>query len=284
VIDRLRCAGAGSVVFDVDFSSRSDPAGDRAMASALTRALGLVALPTFGESAGSTDQRTIDALPIPLFRPYAALASVSIAPDADGQVRNMPMGPITAGTPRPSLCAYIAQRSGEADVEFPIDMSINPASIPRLSFIDVRDGKFDPARVRGQSILIGATAVEMGDRYGTPTWDVVPGVIVQAMAAETLLGGVPTSGGSAIPLIMATMAITFIVRLRSGTLIFATTVGALLVGFVASLAAQRLLLISYPLAGAFGSILLSGIICGARETSTGSVSSEQSMRRPAFPT
>ncbi|MGR6330336.1 putative bifunctional diguanylate cyclase/phosphodiesterase [Sphingomonas sp. XXL09] len=203
VTDRLRRAGAASVTFDVDLSSANTPAGDRSLAAALARADGMVALPTFAQQARSGDRRSIDALPLAMFRPHVALASVSMQPDSDGVVRRAPFGTITAGTPRPSLSAYIAKRSGSADTFFPIDFGLNPERLPRLSFIDVRDGRFAPDAVRGRDILIGATAIEMGDRYATPHWGVVPGVIVQALAAETLLRGVPTFGSAAIPIALA---------------------------------------------------------------------------------
>ena len=44
------------------------PPGDAAFAAALARADGLVALPTLARPRGSGDARTIDALPLPLFR------------------------------------------------------------------------------------------------------------------------------------------------------------------------------------------------------------------------
>ncbi len=264
VVDRLRRAGAAAILFDVEFSSSSDAAGDAAFAAALARADGLVTLPTFGQSANLLDQRTIDALPIPLFRPHVTLASVSIRPDRDGQVRSMPFGTITAGTPRPSLSAYIAQRSGTADTGFPIDMSIDPATIPRVSFIDVRNGKFDPARVRGRSVLIGATAIEMGDRYGTPLWGVIPGVFVQALAAETLLRGVPAEGTPVAPLLLAFIAVVLIVRTR-GIAILPATLGAQIVFAGVVLIAQHVLLITYPMAAGLGMITLAGLACAIRD-------------------
>nr|WP_277923786.1 EAL domain-containing protein [Sphingomonas sp. TREG-RG-20F-R18-01] len=264
VVDNLRRAGAASIAFDVDFSSASDAVGDGAFAAALARADGLVILPTFGQSANSADQRTIDSLPIPLLRPHVALASVSIMPDRDGQVRSMPFGTITDGIPRPSLSAYIAQRSGTAYDGFPIDMSIDPATIPRLSFVDVRDGRFDPARVRGRSILIGATAVEMGDRYGTPLWGVIPGVFVQALAAETLLRGVPVEEATLLPLLLAFAAALLIVRTKGFTILLGV-LGAQLILTVAVLVGQYGLLFVYPLAPALGMIALVGLTCGIRE-------------------
>ena len=265
VVDRLRAAGAASIVFDVDFASASDPAGDRAFADALARSDGLVALPTFGQAANSQASRIVDALPIAAFRSHVALASVSIAPDIDGQVRSMPFGTMTIGTPRPSLSAYIAQRSGTADTDFPIDMSIDPATIPRLSFIDVREGRFAPAAVRGRNVLIGATAIEMGDRYATPQWGVIPGVIVQALAAETLLRGVPARGSSFVPFLLALLAALWIVRLRSGVGLLIGTIVAVATIVGAVLVAQQVLLLTYPLAAALGMVSMTAVACGVRE-------------------
>ncbi|WP_236697469.1 EAL domain-containing protein [Sphingomonas sp. Leaf357] len=266
-VDRLREAGASPIVFDVEFSSSSDSGGDRAFAAALARAEGRVVLPTFGQTANSTDQRTIDALPIPEFRSHAALASVNIAPDPDGQVRTMPFGTMTAGVPRPSLSAYIAQRSGAADTGFPIDMSIDPATIPRLSFIDVVRGRFDPATVRGHSVLIGATAIEMGDRYGTPQWGVIPGVVVQAMAAETLLRGVPGEGAALVPYLIALLAAAAMVAAASTRRLLFASALSLSVTVAVVLAVQHWLLVTYPLAVALGMIFLAGIACALRDVS-----------------
>ncbi|WP_242137809.1 EAL domain-containing protein [Sphingomonas sp. TREG-RG-20F-R18-01] len=265
VVDHLRAAGASSIVFDVDFSSASDAAGDQALAAALARADGKVALPTFGQSANSRQDRIVDALPIAPLRPHVALASVSIAPDPDGQVRSMPFATMTVGTPRPSLSAYIAQRSGTAGADFPIDMAIDPATIPRLSFIDVRDGRFDPQAVRGRNILIGATAIEMGDRYATPQWGVIPGVIVQAIAAETLLRGVPVRGSWIVPFALALLSALGIVRLRSGITLLIGTIAALAGILAIVLIAQHWVQVTYPLCAALTMVALTGAACGGRE-------------------
>lgn len=264
VVDRLRQAGVASVVFDVDFSSPSDRAGDADFARALGRADGLVTLPTFGQQASTRDRRTIDALPIPAFRRHVALASVSIAPGPDGIVRDMPFGTITAGVPRPSLSAFIAARSGAADISFPIDMAIDPGTIPRLSFVDVRDGRFDPGTVRGRTILIGATAIEMGDRYGTPRWGVVPGVVVQAMAAETLSRGIPVRGAVILPMLLAAVLALGIVGARSlaGVSVRVFAAATLLIAVV--LIAQHALQTIFPLAGSLVVLMVAGIASAAR--------------------
>lgn len=269
VVDRLREAGAAAIVFDVDFSSPSDRPGDAAFADALARAQGRVALPTFGQTASAADRRVIDSLPIPLFRPHVALASVSIQPGVDGQVRSMPFGTLTAGVPRPSLSAYIAQRSGKANVDFHIDMSIDPATVPRVSFIDVHDERFDPAAIKGRNVLIGATAIEMGDRYATPMWGVIPGVIVQALAAETLLRGVPTEGAAVVPLLIVIVASLLCVAQRKASRLFLAFAGSTAALIAAVLVAQHVLLITYPLAPALMMLAVLATACTVREIAGG---------------
>jgi EAL domain-containing protein (putative c-di-GMP-specific phosphodiesterase class I)/CHASE2 domain-containing sensor protein len=215
VIDRLRAAGAASVAFDVDLSSPSVKAEDDALAAALARAGGAVALPTFAQKAGSTEARMLDTVPLPEFRAHATLASVIMVPDSDGVVRYAPAGTITRGTPRPSLSAFLARQSGSADEFYPIDYGIDPNSIPRLSFVAVRDGRFDPGQVRGRDVVIGATAIEMGDRYATPRWGVLPGVVIQALGAETLLRGMPVETSPLLGLGLALLLATAIVFPRS---------------------------------------------------------------------
>lgn len=265
VVDRLRRAGAASIVFDVDVSSPSDAEGDQAFAAAMARAPGLVALPTFAQAAASDDRRTIDSLPIPILRGHAALASVSIRPSRDGQVREMPLATVTAGQPRPSLSAFIAARSGMVDQQFPIDMSIDPATIPRLSFVAVRDGRFDPAAVRGRNVLIGATAIEMGDRYGTARWGVIPGVVVQALAAETLLRGVPVYGSHGAMLVLAVLVAAVMLRIRSYAASVAFGAAAAVAIVAAVLLAQYQALLMLPLATALAIIVATGAGTGVRE-------------------
>ena len=260
VVDRLRAAGAASITFDVDVSSPSTADGDRAFAAALARSDGLVALPTFAQQARMDDRRSIDSLPIPILRDHVTLASVSIAPDPDGVVREAPFGTMTDGLPRPSLSASIAHRSGRADHFFPIDYAIDPATLPRLSFIAVERGAFDPKAVAGHDILIGATAIEMGDRYATPHWNVVPGVIVQALAAETLLHGVPVYGHGTLVVLFAFLLSLLVLRAKGvpGTAVASIVAMGTLIGAIGF--AQFRLLAVYPLAP--GLVVLGAAIAG----------------------
>ncbi|MGZ8344241.1 MAG: EAL domain-containing protein [Allosphingosinicella sp.] len=202
-IDRLLESKAALVAFDVDFSSPSEPAQDAALAAALRRAGGGVVLPTFRRESG------VDAAPLPQLASLSFLAAANVIPEAHGELRSMPYGMEVGGVPRPSLASMVAERPGGAGELFPMDRAINPASIPRHSMVDLGAGRIPPEALAGKRILIGATAVETADRYALPRHGILPGVVAQALAAETLLQGtppVPVGGGWALALVLALAA------------------------------------------------------------------------------
>lgn len=254
VVDRLRQAGAAGILFDVDFSSPSPGTQDAVFAAALARAGGNVVLPTFSQLSASDTSNWTDSLPIAGLRNHAALAAVTVVPDSDGLLRRMPLGIITAGLPHPSLSAFAAGVSGGAGEDFPIDFAIDPASIPRHSFVDVRDGRVVPAAFRGKTIIIGATAIELGDRYAIPNYGVVPGVVIQALGAETLRSGVPRESGWPLPLLLAALLSLFVLNARSRVALALATLAAPAVLLAAASLCQAWLRWSFPLAPALAEL------------------------------
>jgi len=237
VVRRLDAAGVRSISFDVDFSGSADAAGDAAFGEAIAAASVPVALPTFDQTAGSGDARKLDTLPIAVLRDQAHLASVSVQPDKDGYVRRLPLGTVTSHTPRPSLSAFVAGRSGEVGDDFLIDYAIDPSTVPRHSFIAIERGLDRGASLKGKDVIIGATAVELGDRYPVPVHGVIHGVVIQALAAETLASGVPVYGWWQFPLLVAAvMALGILISRRRRAVMVRTggTVAALLAAWVAA--------------------------------------------------
>ena len=192
MVRQLRRAGAERIAFDVEFSTPTNPEDDRAFAEALREAGGRVVLPALTQTAGSGSVGWVDSLPIPILRQSAMLAAVNVRPDADGQVLTMPLAMVVDGVPRPSLPALFADRAGASGEDVPIDFAIDPGSIPRLSAADLLAGRVEPGRLAGKSVMIGATAVQLGDRYPIPGHGVTPGVVIQALAAETMRSARPT--------------------------------------------------------------------------------------------
>jgi len=214
LVDRLSAAGAHIIAFDVDFSARSNAADDARFGEALERAGGGVILPTFQQLGSNRGTEFVENLPIAPLREHAFLASVNIYPDRGGLVRQYSSGVVTAKTMRPSIAALISEQSSSSVDEFTIDQSIDPATIPRHSFIDVMNGVVPTALLRGKRIVIGATAIELGDRYAVPRHGVLPGVVIQAMAGETLLQGSTNPNFGGLPLLLFSTIILWL-RIRS---------------------------------------------------------------------
>ncbi|MBU6269575.1 MAG: EAL domain-containing protein [Sphingomonadales bacterium] len=188
-IDALNRAGAAQIAFDVDFSAASTPSDDAALAAAIARSAAPVILPTFRQTRSLNSDRLVENLPLAAFRKQAMLGSVEIAPDDDGLVRSMLSGVVTDGTARPSVAALLAGAGGTVGRQVPIDRGINAGSVPRLSMTDLLAGRVPAGSLRGKSVLIGATAIEIGDRYATAERAVLPGALIQVLAAETMLQG-----------------------------------------------------------------------------------------------
>lgn len=262
VLSELDKAGVRSVAFDVDFSGAFEPAGDRAFADAIAAAGGTVALPTFAQNAGAGDDRQLDSLPIPVLREEAHLASVSVRPDADGYVRQMPLGTVTGGTARPSLSAFLAGRAGAVGDQFPINFAIFPETIPRHSFAAIERGMIPPGSLKGKDVIIGATAIELGDRYAVPGHGVTPGVIIQALAAETLLTGIPVFGGWQLPLLLAALASLAVLAARRRRAVALRSGGAALALVAGWIAARTGLDIWFEVLPSLAMILAAGAIRG----------------------
>lgn len=191
LLEKLREAGVADVFYDVDFSSASSHADDQE----LTRVLasfsdGQVMLPAFLQAGNSLGMGGIvTSLPLTIFRQHSALASVNLQPDSDGLVRRISGSRLLDGQLVPLAGVHMARRFDQLKNQLSIDYSIDPASFQRISFSDVLEGKYDPSQLRNKHIMVGATAIELGDMLPVPVYQSLPGVVVQALSYQTLREG-----------------------------------------------------------------------------------------------
>ncbi len=181
-ISHLLGAGASLVGFDVDFSARSSGDDDTALQASVSAYPGSIVLPTFLQ-LGSGEE----TVPLAAISRDAVLAGVNVELDPDGSVRRYWRGFQHPSYYRASMASVLAGAPYGKTEPFFIDFGIRASRIDRISFEDIYTGDFDPARVRGKTILIGATALELGDRFTTPVQPSTPGVYVHALAYESLL-------------------------------------------------------------------------------------------------
>jgi EAL domain-containing protein (putative c-di-GMP-specific phosphodiesterase class I)/CHASE2 domain-containing sensor protein len=267
VVRELTKAGATLVAFDIDFSARSD-GGDEALAAAIREAPHVV-LPTFEQKASAL----ADARDVIASRPDAAFGTawvggVNIFADKDGTVRDYPAATFINGQIQPSIAALVAEKSGLGDRRFQPDWAIDARDIPRFSFVDVMQGRIAPASLRGKRVLIGATAIELGDRYPVPRFGVVPGVAIQALAAESLLqdrpvqrSGAPVTMAGAL-LIALLLAARPVPRPRRYAVLLVAVIAAVLLG---PIMVQRLWPVSIDSAAWLYTLLVSAAVQAAVE-------------------
>ena len=211
LIDRLRALGAAEIALDIDFSTASNPSDDAALEAALARAGGSVILASFAQSATgqSGDPRLSYNVPIAPFLANAWTAAVNVLPDADGKVRDLPLGAEIEGAPTQSLAAMLANFAAPASGQFPVDFSIRPETVDRISIIDVLRGKVDPSRIGGKKVIVGANAVELHDLFQVPVYSIISGSLLQALGAETLIQGRLLASAGAFLTIVVLVLIVF---------------------------------------------------------------------------
>jgi diguanylate cyclase (GGDEF)-like protein/PAS domain S-box-containing protein len=192
LIDKLRAAGASDIVFDVDFSAPSDPQSDAAFAEALRKAGGSIVLPSFQQLAGNRENGKIVHVnrPISPFRKNSWSALVNVAVEPDGLVRRYSFGEVIDREFVPSLAALLAGKYETKEPPFLIDFSIRAGSIPAISLVDLLHGdRAALEKIRAKKVVVGGTALELGDRFNVPNGRVISGALLQIVATESILQG-----------------------------------------------------------------------------------------------
>ena len=183
-------AGVHDIAFDVDFSAPSDPASDREFVEALRGAAGSVVLPSFQQSAA--DPANPGALhinrPLKPFADQSWAALVNIAIEPDGRVRRYPFGARLGDAYMPSMAAMLAGQYTSKAAPFLIDYGIRAGSVPSVSFVDVLRGDAATlAKLKDKKVIVGGTALELGDRFSVPNGQILSGPVLQVLAAESML-------------------------------------------------------------------------------------------------
>jgi diguanylate cyclase (GGDEF)-like protein/PAS domain S-box-containing protein len=192
LLERIAEAGPRRVFVDVDFSARANPEDDALLSAALASfRQSRVVLPVFHQLGEGADQELTYTRPLDAFARHADLAGVNFLADTDGLIRRTQPSWELDGREVPSAVAVVAATDLPAAAEVPIDYSISPASFEFVSFVDLLAGRIDPAVLSGKTIMIGATAIELGDVKAVPVYRALPGVVIQALAAQTLREGAP---------------------------------------------------------------------------------------------
>ncbi len=192
ILNFLVESGASDVFFDVDFAFASDPEGDAQLISALDRNGGGTYLPVFAQARSSLGRgELIYNFPHEPFAQRSWFAFVNVFTQADGRVHSYPYGGVLHDEFLPSAASLLSGTYIESNDVFQIDFRINPNTLPVYSAADLLNDELNPLMIQNKSVIVGGTAVELGDQFAVPIYGVIPGPMIHALAAETLISASP---------------------------------------------------------------------------------------------
>jgi diguanylate cyclase (GGDEF)-like protein/PAS domain S-box-containing protein len=243
LLDQLLPMHPRHVFLDIDFSTRSTPQEDQQLADALSRsAPSTLILPAFQQNASSDADELLFTAPLPEFQLSATLGSVNLVPAADSLVRNIDTLWSPAGAHLPAVYALLSDRELPRG-RLAIDYALSPRSFEFISYIDLLQGRIDAATLQGKTVMIGATAIELGDMQPVPVYRSLPGVIVQALAAQTARSGrllVPRQSTTCALLALWALLVASVLRGNGWRANAAIAVASALFAMGATLAARYL--------------------------------------------
>jgi diguanylate cyclase (GGDEF)-like protein/PAS domain S-box-containing protein len=207
LLERLDAAAPRAVFFDVDFSVPSGNAdADAALAEALARPRDYpVILPAFWQKVSASNQTSrMLTEPLPALTASARVGLVNMFPGPDGLVRNAVHHDRFGARDYRSAGAILAGRTDlSSGAAYPVDFRIAPESFEYVSYAEVLRGAVGGSVFEDRVVMIGATAVELGDNVPVPVYRTVPGVALQATIYQTLAQGIPVPLSWPAPLVLS---------------------------------------------------------------------------------
>lgn len=193
LIDSLRAVGAGTIVYDVQFTEATEPREDNALIAAVARAGNVVLATNEVAGRGRTNVFGGDAV----LRQIGARAGNSgVIPDDDGTIRRFPYaiqglkGLAVVGAEE--AIGKPIDRDGFEPKQGWIDYAGPPGTVPTYSFSKVLRGEVERRALEGKIVVVGATAPSLQDvQHTSAGGGLMPGAELQANAIGTVLEYLP---------------------------------------------------------------------------------------------
>ena len=191
-VSALHKAGAGEIVYDVQFTEPTKPREDMALYDAIDRAGGAVLATSETDEGGRSNVLGGDEN----LKAIGARAAASNLPDEEGGVIRRftyAMGGLD------TIAVAVAKRQGrhvDPDAFAPggsyVDYRGPAGTVPTYSFSDLVRGRVDPSQLRGKIVVVGVASPTVHDQHATSAGpELMSGPEVQANAIWTLMHGLP---------------------------------------------------------------------------------------------
>jgi CHASE2 domain-containing sensor protein len=274
-IDRIALARPKEIVYDVQFTERSeDLEEDNALASSIEQAGGVVLATSDADDDGETrvlgGNASLDSI-------GAEAGAANLVNDEDGVISRMPYAIGKLRTLSVVTAERVTGRTIDPDL-FPakgawIDWRGGPGSFRTVSFVDVLEGRVDPALLRDAIVVVGSSEPTLQDVHATPTTKsrLMSGPEVQANAISTTLDGVPLRDAPGwlaglVVTLMGSLAPLLRGQARTSVLVIGSLGLAGIYGFIAqgAFSAGMMLPVAWPLLaltiGLIGSIAVTNVV------------------------
>lgn len=191
VIDQLDAAGAKQTIYDVLFVEPTTAESDIRLAQSIANAGNVVLPHSFGADANG---EVTPLYPIADIAEHAqAIGHVGAEPDADGLLRRFALELMDDGSRYPQMTLAAVEMADPENAAAVVETAKDGdgwAAIPfrsgedftRVSVANIVNGATPAAVLAGKTVLVGASAQGMGDRYSVPAGSVslMTGVETQA--------------------------------------------------------------------------------------------------------
>jgi CHASE2 domain-containing sensor protein len=233
MLDRLRQDRPAVIALDVIFSGKKELAGDLALLRAMTVTRGQLVVPfvdfaVVGQGGGFVSPELLGRSDT-VERTGVTTGFAGLPVDRDGHDRRADYSVVAESSGEDDVtmptfafaAARVAQHAGlsrEIDDEPTaqrrawggqtgrttwIDFRGASGTIPRVSALDVLDGRVPASQLRGKAVVIGVVAQGTTDIHRTPLDSAMPGAEVQANALDTMLRGSPVRDVSQVVDVLA---------------------------------------------------------------------------------
>ena len=214
IINAVRKAGAKRLFIDFDYHRRENDRDFGALTDAVKRWGDRIVLAV--ATRGVPGSQAEDSF-FPSSKFGTAARRASIAWESEyWQAWNLPRAFVADGHLLPSFASVLASKPIGGPESFRLDLFYDTGTIRQYSAVDVTDGRIGAGELAGKDVIFAPTAASYQDSLYLPGHDMVPGVFLHVVGAETLKRGDPVDIGwtPAFALSLAMLLLTLTTRLQ----------------------------------------------------------------------
>ncbi len=236
LIENLKAAGVGKIVFDQSFSDVDTAANDTVLVRTLDRYRGDV---YFGSGVLTASQGLITStmLPATIYQPHVEIGSFIHSINPIGQLSKLRTENPLSPQRYPGLSIILSRKPKPNVEKYRPDFAIRSSTFPIISYSDAVFNRAGSVQLAGRDVLVGVGEMGFGDSHYLPGQGRIQGMYAHAIGAQTLKTGIPVDLGWHYPslaIAFASFGLLMTRRIASS--------GTIAVGVVAALSLVPLVL------------------------------------------